>query len=222
MKRLYYSERDELLAFSSHASALALDERYEIQYLAERVAMCSPTPALTVYKGVQSVAPASMVVLEGDRLISSKYWSAYDHAMQPASTGSEREIVDTCRQLFIDAVRLRLSSDGTTWAQLSGGVDSSAIVSVSQWLVAGGVIANGLAGTVTYVDSHGTGADEREYSDAVVSHWQVRNELIIDYPVWRDGQCAPPHSTNHDLASCFTLVSVDFQLSCGALADACC
>jgi asparagine synthase (glutamine-hydrolysing) len=83
-------------------------------------------------------------------------------------------------------VRLRLSGYEDTWSQLSGGLDSSSVVSIAQWLAERGSIPRGLAGTATYVDRRGTAADEREFSDVVAAHWRLRNETIIDPPLWYD------------------------------------
>jgi asparagine synthase (glutamine-hydrolysing) len=42
------------------------------------------------------------------------------------------------------------------------------------------------------VDTHGTGGDETAYSDAVAARWQLRNETIVNPPVWRDDESQPP------------------------------
>jgi asparagine synthase (glutamine-hydrolysing) len=100
--------------------------------------------------------------------------------------------VEEFRRLFIEAVRSRLPEQSHAWAQLSGGLDSSSVASVVQWLTAGGTISHGLGGTVTYVDRQDTASDEREYSDLVVNRWQLRNETVIDPPMWYDERYAPP------------------------------
>jgi len=133
-----------------------------------------------------------MAVMEGGHVVQQQYWSLDGFEPDPSWVKSEREATDICRHLFTDAVLLRLGGKGDVWAQLSGGLDSSSIVSVAQWLVAEGVVAKGLAGTVTFVDRQGTGTDEREYSDTVVKQWRVRNEVIVDPPVWHDDQYTPP------------------------------
>jgi asparagine synthase (glutamine-hydrolysing) len=133
-----------------------------------------------------------MAVVERGALTLQPYWSPEGFELDPSWAKSEPEAVDTCRRLFTDSVRLRLGRKGEVWAQLSGGVDSSSIVSVAQSLVSRGTVPEGLAGTVTFVDRQGTGTDERDYSDTVVQRWQVRNELIIDPPLWHDDHYPPP------------------------------
>lgn len=194
VRKLYYAERKGLFAFASRAEALALEERYEVQYLAERVATCAPTPGLSVYAGVRSISGGTMAVVEHGGVTTREYWTASAFEVEPAWAKSQCEVAETCRDLLAESVRLRLGSDGHTWSQLSGGVDSSSVVSVAQWLAARGAVPHGLAGTVTFADSHGTGADEREYSDAVASHWRLRNDTIVDAPTWHDNQYAPPRT----------------------------
>ncbi len=82
------------------------------------------------------------------------------------------------RQLLIDAVRTCVTDGPRTWAHLSGGLDSSSVVSTAQWLASNGVIPHGLEGTVSFIDQIGTAADERRYSDAVVAHYGVRNQQV--------------------------------------------
>lgn len=194
VKKLYHARRDGLFVFGSRAEALALDDAYDVQYLAERVAICSPTPELTVYSGVKCIPPATVAVLESGRLSIQPYWSPDDFEAEATWASSEYEAVETCRQLLTDSVRLRLGNNGDTWAQLSGGTDSSSVVSIAQWLVERGALRHGLAGTVTYADREGTATDEREYSDAVAARWQLRNETIINPAFWLDDNWPPPQT----------------------------
>lgn len=210
VKKLYYAECNGVFAFSSRAEALALDDSYDVQYLAERVAVGVATPGLTPFVEVKSIPGGTLAVLEQRKLTTRQYWSEAEFDVHPAWARAEREAAETCRELLIEAVRLRLSAKDRTWAQLSGGTDSSSVVSIAQWLVASGSVAHGLAGTVTFVDSHGTGADEREYSDEVVRQWRVRNETIIDAPPWYDSQHAPPWTDEPSAA--FAVYPRDYRL----------
>ncbi len=194
VKKLYYSHRGGHLAFASRAEALAVDDRYELQHLAELVAGCVLSPDLTVYEGVRQLPPGTLAVGEHGGLAMRRYWSPTDFRPDPGLAQAGRQAAETCRELLAASVRLRLGPAGTTWAQLSGGLDSSSVVSTAQWMAERGVIADGLAGTVTYVDREGTDSDERRYSDPVVARWGVRNETIVEPPLWFDGDAPPPHT----------------------------
>jgi asparagine synthase (glutamine-hydrolysing) len=192
LRKLYYADNGGVLAFASRGEVLTNDNQYDAQYLSELVATCVPTPGLTAYASVRSVPPASIVAFNGGRVTARRYWSAYDFDPNPRWASAQVEAVETCRNLLVESVCLRLSGKSETWANLSGGLDSSSVASIVQWLVAQGRSGQNLAGTITYVDSRGTGGDEREYSDIVASHWALRNEKIIDPPVWQDEEHALP------------------------------
>lgn len=185
VRGLYYTERGSLTAFSSRADILAFENCYDVHYLAEKASLCLPSVGRTVYAGVARVPGGFLAVLQSGTLKIRQYWSAYDFEPEPVSKLPDGAAAEACRALFADSVRLRLMNDGV-WSHLSGGIDSSSIVSMAQWLVRRGDVPQGLEGTITWADSHGTGADERHYADAVVSQWQIRNEVIIDPPVWQD------------------------------------
>ena len=193
VRKLYYAIHGSRLAFASRAEALALREEYDTQYLAETVGYCPPSGNHTPYTGVHSLPPATTAVVERGRLVTpSRYWTVQDFEPASPRASAESQLIETGRALLAEAVRTRLTGRLDTWSQLSGGMDSSSIVSVAEWLTETEAAPAGLAGTVTYVDTHGTGADERPYSKAVVDRFQLRNELIADRVIWEDDQLGPP------------------------------
>lgn len=193
VRKLYYAEDDELLAFSDRAETLSLSGRYNVRFLAEQVASCDPSPGLTVYQGVNQVPPGTILTLIGDRMTPLRYWSPEMIAQTRVPVLQKDEAVAHLRKLLIDAIRSRLTPDGNTWSQLSGGLDSSSVVSTTQWLVEHELLGSGLAATVSYVDREGTPADERMYSDGVGDRWGVANHAIVEPPLWYDERFPPPH-----------------------------
>jgi len=187
VKRLYYSDHDGALAFASRAEALARGDDYNRRYLAEMVATCPTSSGETVYTNVYELGAGTLAVYDGRRRTTTQtYWSPDAFQTQRYKPSLEREAPAQLRDLLTESLRQRLDHGRPTWSQLSGGLDSSSIVSLVQWLAERGQISNGLAGTVTFVDRQNSTADEREYSNAVVSRWQVRNETIVDPPLWLD------------------------------------
>jgi asparagine synthase (glutamine-hydrolysing) len=189
VERLYHSVPKNLLAFASRAEALAIEELYECEYLLRLMTLQWPSPGLSVYSGVRSVPAGSMICFARGAVSVSNYWHPKDFEADTAGPTSEQEAADTCRHLLTDSIRQRLGARGETWAQLSGGLDSSAVVSLTQWLAERGDIPHGLAGTVTHVDRQFTGSDERRYSTVVAERWGLRNVLIVDPPAWHDPEC---------------------------------
>jgi asparagine synthase (glutamine-hydrolysing) len=194
IKKLYYAEHDGFMAFASRAEALAFDDRYDAQFLAEVVTGCVVSPGLSPYAGVRQVPPANAAISNGRGIILRRHWSATDFSIDWTWTNRERDAAQTCRDLLAESVRLRLDPAGATWSQLSGGLDSSSIVCLAQSLAECGMVNHGLAGTVTYVDWQGTESDERKYSDAVVARWSIPNHTIVDPPIWQDADGGPPRT----------------------------
>ncbi len=195
VQRLYYSRPHGLLAFASRAEALATEGRYDLQYLAEMLVLGMASHSLTPYAGVHALPPASTMTLVNGNLNVSSYWEPSDFPVDFSWEKAELSAIATCRELLTESVRQRMGGEGETWAQLSGGLDSSSVVCVAQWLAAARR-GHGLAGTVTFVDRDGTRSDERAFSDVVAERWQVRNQVILDSPTWYDEHHEPPH-TDH-------------------------
>lgn len=193
VRKLFHSSNGALWLFASHASTLAREERYDLEYLVDRLAQSRSNPARTVFAGVSAVPPASVLLVRDGRSAVTTYWTAdrAQGAMSPAASPDEQ--CSQFRELLIESVRVRASDDAPVWSHLSGGLDSSSVVSIAQWLSGRGRLPAPLAGTITYTDSLGTSADEREYSDAVATHYGLRNELVPHHiEALGDGSDAPP------------------------------
>jgi len=188
---LYYRTFPDIVAFASRADLLATEHDYDRQFLAEFVARAD-SGTRTPYSGVCAVPPAHVVRTLARRVVTQRYWSAASFTTPDARPWPA--LVDEFREHFATAVRTRLSSNGRTWAQLSGGLDSSSVVSMAQSLANSGRAPNGLAGTVTLVDPHGTGGDERCYSDTVVGAYGLRNEQVSGYGWWQSDGADPPRT----------------------------
>jgi asparagine synthase (glutamine-hydrolysing) len=192
VRKLYYKEEADLVAFASRAELLSFPEEYDRQYLAQVAASCTPSADLTAYAGVRAVPPGSKAVLNGGRLVVTRFWSPeeFEPIEVPASRYAEQ--CDAFRQLFTEAVRLRLTGRPDTWAQLSGGLDSSSIVSAAHWLSQTGVVPYGVKGTISWVYRWTMEGDEREHSDIVVRHCGTRNEVMLNDWFFMRDELGPP------------------------------
>jgi asparagine synthase (glutamine-hydrolysing) len=179
VRSLYTAQRGDVTVFATRAEAIATGDDYDTDYLIEFAAGVESEGGRTAYAGVRSVPPASMAVVRGGSIEVRTYWSAAE--FEPKPVRDEGVAVEEFRSLLFDAVRLCLTGDAATWSELSGGLDSSSIVSIAQTLERRGEVATGVGGTLTYVDSVGAGSDEREYSNSVLDAYAVRNELLVDY-----------------------------------------
>lgn len=194
VKRIYHARSAGVQAFGNRAEGLATGAAYDTAYLTALVADSEPSPDATPYAEVSALPAASIAVLEDGRTAVRRYWSPYDYvSARPGATDVGR-LAEEGRELLTTSVRLRLTGRDDTWAQLSGGMDSSSIVSLSQWMAERGEVAAGLTGTVTYVDHHGSAADERRYSNAVIERFGIRNEVVVDKGPWHDSGDVPPNT----------------------------
>ena len=75
----------------------------------------------TFFAGIRKLPPAHSLVVDERGLHVSRYWE-----LEPRDVDGDS--ADAVRELFLDAVRLRLRSDVPVGTCLSGGIDSSAIV----------------------------------------------------------------------------------------------
>jgi asparagine synthase (glutamine-hydrolysing) len=92
-----------------------------------------PAP-LTIYEHIFKVEPATVVTFDEHGMDQKKYWR-FDFT-QRETTDDEHELVRKLTALLRDAVEVRLQSEVALGALLSGGLDSSLIVSMMSRLVA--------------------------------------------------------------------------------------
>jgi asparagine synthase (glutamine-hydrolysing) len=191
VRPLYHAHVGGALLVSSRLEALAEDAAYDEAWIAGFLLGGSTDPERTLWAGRRALPPGGMLVVAGGRAEERRWWDAADFVPEAHADGAEAAV--EFRRLFAEAVRVRLAGPGETWSQLSGGLDSSSVVSTAQWMAAAGE-APGLAGTVTVTDSFSDG-DETRFSDAVVQRWPVRNEAVADPWPWQDDG-EPPAATD--------------------------
>ncbi len=190
VKQLFYRAEDGLLLFSSRLAAFEAPGRYDPEYIADFLVTGGAARDRTIWLNAGSLPAGTLLVQRGTVRSTRRFWDPADY--EPAPGGDLHALRDEFRALFRKAVALR-AEPGATWAQLSGGMDSSSIVATVQSMAASGALSGGLSGTITLVDTLGSG-DERLYSNAVVSRYGVRNELVTDYWPWQDAGAGAPRT----------------------------
>src|SRR5204863_8346288 len=80
----------------------------------------------TALRGVRKVPPGHVLVVEGEHETVERYWEAAP--AEPSS--SDEEWLERVRATVAEAVRKRLVADVPLGALLSGGIDSSVVVSL--------------------------------------------------------------------------------------------
>jgi len=131
---LYYTIRDGRLLFASEIKSilagLGVAPTLDPDALDQLMTFWAPVSPRTLFKDVVEVRPGEMLVIEGDRVQSRRYWDwvfpqhgEYHEAPVDAQS-------DALHDLLVDATRLRLRSDVPVGAYLSGGLDSSVLVAI--------------------------------------------------------------------------------------------
>lgn len=185
VKPLYRRKLDDVLLFSDRMDAIATDGSYDLDYIGDFVTGLVDPGVRTIWAGVRTVPAGGFLLQRGTVAAARRYWSAEDFTPEP---GEAEPLQERFVSLLREGVRSRLGPAGATWSQLSGGIDSSAVVALAQDVAAAG---QGLAGTITLVDSLG-GGDERRYSDSVARKYDLRNEQVHDYWAWQEDDEPPP------------------------------
>ncbi len=124
-----------------------------------------PATDLTPFAGIRSVPPSSYVHLDVKGERCTRYWD-FDPAKR-IYYRSDAEFEDHFRGLFAESVRRRLRSDRPVLAELSGGMDSSAIVCMADTLFARGLADTPRLDTLSYYDDSEPNWNERPYVQRV-------------------------------------------------------
>ena len=177
---LFYAWDGRRLMFSSSLDHLRralpaeeLDEAY-IAALLSRGTANDATP----YRGIRLVPCGCAVAVIGSKLRMERFWHEPDgETALPDDAAYEERF----RELFSAAVRARLETSGTVCAELSGGLDSSSVVSMASRLIESGTVpARALA--AFYYDS--PDVNDRPFMDAVAAACRVSTIRleIAQYP----------------------------------------
>ena len=135
VKPLLLSRKGDRIAFASEAKALLvvdpalarLDLHSVARFLEGRHDVLGDS---TFFEGIERLPPATVLTLYGNgRSRSEKYWR-YSPPRKPIVISTEDAASET-RALLSDAVKLRFRSDVPVGTCLSGGLDSSSIVSLA-------------------------------------------------------------------------------------------
>jgi asparagine synthase (glutamine-hydrolysing) len=149
-KPLYYGWSGGLFFFASELKALRCHRRFEAELDRDAILLflryaCIPAP-YSIYRGVRKLMPGTIATLAAGRqnadVTETAYWSCKLVAEQGQAEpfqGSREEATEQLAHLLESSIRLRLQADVPVGAFLSGGYDSSIIVSLMRRVIGGRV-----------------------------------------------------------------------------------
>ncbi|MBB5066455.1 asparagine synthase (glutamine-hydrolyzing) [Granulicella mallensis] len=162
-KPLYYARMGSHFIFGSELKALRAHPQFAGEVDVDAAALflrysCVPAP-YSIYKHTSKLPAATLLKVSADDFASTPqpYWSlrsVVDEAVSHPFYGSEHEAVEQLDSILRDAVRIRMHSDVPLGAFLSGGIDSSIIVSLMQ------------AQSRTRVKTFTIGSHDKEFDEA--------------------------------------------------------
>jgi len=137
IKPLYYFWDGSTFIFASEVKAIADTGLFEKQLDRESLALylkfgSIPSPK-TIYKNVFSLVPANCLTIKNQKMSKRRYWNLTEWFVDDRiGFASEEEAVSLLRTQLHDSVTKHLISDVPVGVFLSGGVDSSSIVSLAR------------------------------------------------------------------------------------------
>ncbi|MCC7188720.1 MAG: asparagine synthase (glutamine-hydrolyzing) [Anaerolineales bacterium] len=163
IKPFYYTIQDGVFYFASEVKALLpFMSRIETDldgfkdYLTFQFCLAGKT----LFKGVNELSPAHTLTIRDGNLHVQRYWEVY---FEPDYDHTASYFEDRLRGLLIDSVQFHLRSDVPVGAYVSGGLDSSAIASIS----ADQQDSSAMMGFTGKFSAYGDEFDESRYARAL-------------------------------------------------------
>lgn len=130
-KPLYYALVNGVFLFGSELKAILMYDEFDRKLSFEAMDyfftyMYIPSP-LTIFQGINKLPPGHYCVYEDGELTVRQYW---DMKLQANMNLNEDTFIDLLYDRILESVKIRLRSDVPLGAFLSGGIDSSTVVSL--------------------------------------------------------------------------------------------
>lgn len=175
-KPLYYAQSGEGFAFASEVQALGALPWIDRHLDPEAVSLFLqyqyiPAP-FSIYRGVRKLPPAHALLYRAGAVKLWRYWDPASVAVGPRLALSEGEALEQLDSLMRQAVAGQMVADVPLGAFLSGGIDSSAVVSYMAEL------SHQPVQTFT-IGFEAQGYDESAHAAAVASHLGTRH--VVEY-----------------------------------------
>jgi len=189
VKPLYYAESEFYFHFGSEMKALlalGVDSEPDWGQIA-RVARewgCDADDH-TPFRNIKMLPPGHSMVLSPGKRHLVKWWDIVDRRVEIPKTFDER--VRFFRDLFEDAVRLRLRNDVGTGVSLSGGIDSSSVYGAARKLqkmdaARSATTAQAKKFDVYSVSYPGNAFDESPWVEKCLGFWHDHENISLVYP----------------------------------------
>ena len=131
-KPLFYYQNSEVFIFASEIKAIVDyigEPEINIDFFQAYLINLNVPAPYTFYKDIYQLEPAHNMVYKDASINISRYWDL-PNVSSSELLRDKSEVLSSFEEIFEDSVRIRMRSDVAFGAFLSGGLDSSLIVSV--------------------------------------------------------------------------------------------
>ena len=133
VKSLFYHQDETAFIFASEVKCIKelsiVDTDVDENWLAFSLCLLKPDKVSTFYQNIKSLAPAHFLVMDRQSLTIHQYWSL--DLETELNYADERDYLIELREKIRQAVQCRVRSAYPIGCELSGGLDSSYITSLS-------------------------------------------------------------------------------------------
>jgi asparagine synthase (glutamine-hydrolysing) len=191
-RTLYFHNDKGILRWSTHLetflvdnSTMELDEDYAACYLASR-----PIRDLTPYKGIRAVLPAHYVIVQNGKVSRKPHWEWM--VRSTIRYNSDKDYEEHFFALFKHSVERRTGPGAPILAQLSGGMDSTSIVCMSDHIRRSHNPNADILDTISFYDDSEPTLNDRPYFTAVEAH---REKVGVHMDTSFSHRTFKPHDT---------------------------
>ena len=172
-KPLFYAFVDGQFIFASEMKAIypflkEVKPSKDFHWMKNNIMLYESTEKCLI-DGIKRFPAAYNGTYKNGKLELNRYWNTLDHLETIPSTYEEQ--VERYRELFLDACKIRMRSDVPIGTALSGGLDSSATISVMHYLNSQNLTDINTNNQHAFISSMpDTALDETKYAKMVLEH----------------------------------------------------
>lgn len=181
---LYYTEQSDYIAFATEMKALialpGFNPEMDEIWIADALSTVKSEQWRTPYKQIKRVLPGHMLVFDNS-LRQEGYWNL--KVDKDAERLDYSEAVEAFREKLFKAIENRIKGDQFIASELSGGLDSSGVTSISHQLAehsGQSLFALTHAFSDTSLGKFFPYADEREFSQEVCRFIGLKKQIMCD------------------------------------------
>lgn len=129
IRPLFYNEQNGSFTFCSEIKGIfqnpVIERKISPKGLSQVFTFWTTITPNTPFEGIKELPPAHFMKVSSNGITVKKYWSLHFPENGVLNSKSFSQSMEELRELFYDAVKIRLRADVEVAAYLSGGIDSS-------------------------------------------------------------------------------------------------